>query len=50
MEKRNFNIYFSDLTGDIPIVILLLGGNLTTLDTLCNGLKRGSPVVTVKVC
>ncbi|CAF1488839.1 unnamed protein product, partial [Rotaria sordida] len=33
---------------DIPIVILLLGGNLTTLSALCGYLKRDTPIVVVK--
>ncbi|CAF1523950.1 unnamed protein product [Adineta ricciae] len=31
----------------IPIVMLLLGGHLTTLITLCEGLKNETPIVTV---
>ncbi|CAF1689122.1 unnamed protein product, partial [Adineta ricciae] len=31
----------------IPIVMLLLGGHLATLITLCEGLKNETPVVTV---
>ncbi|CAM2716883.1 unnamed protein product [Rotaria socialis] len=33
---------------DIPIVALLLGGNVTTLRAICNHLKNGTPVVVVQ--
>ena len=34
---------------DIPIVMLLLGGDFTTLITMCKGLENGTPVVVVRV-
>ncbi|CAF1071250.1 unnamed protein product, partial [Rotaria sordida] len=33
----------------IPIVVLLFGGNFTTLRALCRYLKTGTPVVVVRV-
>nr|ACD54609.1 transient receptor potential cation channel protein-like protein [Adineta vaga] len=33
---------------DIPIVMLLLGGNFTTLIAICQGLENGTPVVVVR--
>ena len=34
---------------DIPVVMLLLGGDFTTLMAICEGLKDGTPVVVVRV-
>ncbi|UJR11064.1 hypothetical protein I4U23_015247 [Adineta vaga] len=33
---------------DIPIVMILLGGNFTTLIAICQGLENGTPVVVVR--
>jgi hypothetical protein len=35
---------------DIPIIMLLIGGDFATLAAMCKGLAVGTPVVVVRVC
>jgi hypothetical protein len=42
-------IYFVVFDNDIPVVMLLLGGDFMTLATICKGLENGTPVVVVRV-
>jgi NAD kinase len=42
-------IYFPVFDNDIPIVMLLIGGDFTTLTAIRKGLENGTPVVVVRV-
>jgi hypothetical protein len=42
-------MYFLGSDNYIPVVMLLLGGDFTTLAAICKGLEDGTPVVVVRV-
>jgi hypothetical protein len=42
-------MYFLAFDNYIPVVMLLLGGDFTTLAAICKGLEDGTSVVVVRV-